>query len=190
MSLVLTPRHSQGFTSKRSGSPKILYCTVCANGSSAEVKTEIKLLLGAPFICGFQSTWKHSWGEDPLTSSPVFCPQDNSASLRIIKGNSKFWSFKFQANLKRAKCFCISVINTTHRDCFKNPKGFLNSEGLQAHLVALIEFPNEKLASIIEFYGSEFWCCSGFSSEISVALSNPHLCCFLRFLPQNYVQFL
>lgn len=96
-------------------------------------------------------------GEDPLTPSPVFCPQDHSASHSIIKGNGKFRNFKFQANPKHAKYFCISVINSAHRDCFKNPEGFLNTEGLQAHLVALIEFPDEKLASIIEFYGSEFW---------------------------------
>lgn len=177
--MVLT---NQGFTSKRSATPKILYCTVCANGSFAEVKMGIEPLLGEPFVCGFQSTWKHSWGEDPLTPSPVFCPQDHSASHSIIKGNSKFRNFKFQANPKHAKYFCISVINSAHRDCFKNPEGFLNTEGLQAHLVALIEFPDEKLASIIEFYGSEFWCCSGFSSQSSVALSNPHLCYFLRFL--------
>lgn len=85
--MVLT---NQGFTSKRSGTPKILYCTVCANGSFAEVKLGIEPLLGAPFICGFQSTWKHSRGEDPLTPSPVFCPQDHSASHSIIKGNGKF----------------------------------------------------------------------------------------------------
>lgn len=84
--MILT---NPGFTSKRSGTPKILYCTVCANGSFAELKMDIGLLLGAPFICVFQSTWKHSGGEDPLTPSPVFCPRDNSASQRIIKGNGK-----------------------------------------------------------------------------------------------------
>lgn len=59
--MVLT---NPGFASKRSGAPKIMYCTVCANGSFVGVKMEIELLLGAPFICVVQSTWKHSWGED------------------------------------------------------------------------------------------------------------------------------
>lgn len=54
-----------GFTSKRSSAPKILLCTVCANGSFAGVKMEIELLLGAPFICVVQSIWKDSWGETP-----------------------------------------------------------------------------------------------------------------------------
>lgn len=54
--MVLT---NEAFTSKRSSTPKILYCNVCANNSFVEVKMRIKLLLSAPFICGFQSTWKH-----------------------------------------------------------------------------------------------------------------------------------
>lgn len=85
--MVLT---NPGFASKGRGTPKILHCTVCANGSYAGVKVDIELLPDAPFICVVQSTWKHSWGEESLTPSPAFCPQDNSASHSIIKGNSKF----------------------------------------------------------------------------------------------------
>lgn len=117
--MVLT---NPGFPSKRS--LKILYCTVCANGSFAEVNMELELLLGAPFICVFQSTWKHPWGEDPLTLTPVFCPQDNSASHRR---NSKFWDFKFQANPKHKKYFCDQL---NPQGLFQKPKGISKHRGL------------------------------------------------------------
>lgn len=76
--LVSTPRHTllfysrggswtffvvltnEGFTSKKSTTPKMLYCTECANNYFVEVKMRIKPLLCTPFICGFQSTQEHS----------------------------------------------------------------------------------------------------------------------------------